>query len=176
MVGPGIYIGRHYFTNWSNIREMTEEIQHVDIKWSTYLSWSQVGTIYSRNRSECSHRSDACAQKVRHRVSARILNNSNALRHEVVHANVICLYWIIYIAGHGLGYQLGIWTPNLMATLYCTKNVPISRTQTQILIQIQIPDHYCTHFWDGHPYSHRDQSPCLAMQISHRFNGNMYKW
>ena len=41
--------------------------------------------------------------------------------------------------------------PNLMATLYCTETVPISQTQTGILICGRIPGHYCTHFWDGYP-------------------------
>ena len=43
-------------------------------------------------------------------------------------------YWVIYIAGHGLRYQPGFGSPNLMVTLYCTETVPI--IQTQILIWI----------------------------------------
>ena len=47
-----------------------------------------------------------------------------------------------------------------MAALCCTEAVPIAQTWTRILIWIQIPDCYCTHFREGYPYLDRDPSPC----------------
>ena len=58
-------------------------------------------------------------------------------------------------------------TPNPMATLYCTETVPFAWTQAQFLIQILIPDHYCTHFWDENLYP--DWGPSwYIMEISYK--------
>ena len=39
----------------------------------------------------------------------------------------------------------------------------IAQILTQILIQIGIPDYYCTHFWERYPQPDRDPSPCQAI-------------
>ena len=83
------------------------------------------------------------------------------------------MYWLNYIAKHGLGYRLGFglqtrwlhctikklpiawtgtWIPNLTATLYYAETIRIAQTQTWILV----PNRYCTHFWEGYRYPDRD--------------------
>ena len=42
--------------------------------------------------------------------------------------------------------------PNQVATLYYAEHVHIAQRWIQIRIQTQIPNCYCTHFWDGYPY------------------------
>ena len=56
-----------------------------------------------------------------------------------------------------------IWTPNLMATLYCIEIVPFAQIWTQYLIRIQITSCYCTYFWERYRYTDRHPSPCPAM-------------
>ena len=50
------------------------------------------------------------------------------------------------------GIPTWIHTPNPMATLYCTKTVPIALNHTLIPIWIQIPNHFHTHFWNRYPF------------------------
>ena len=63
--------------------------------------------------------------------------------------------------------QSHIQTPNPMVTLYSTETILIVWTRTLILIQIQIPDHYCFHFWDGYVHPDRDPSPSPVMEVNH---------
>ena len=73
--------------------------------------------------------------------------------------------WFIYIAGDSR-VQTRIRMPNPMAAVHCTETIPIAQTRTRIPIQIQIPNRYCNHIWDGYPYPDWYPRPSPAMQIS----------
>ena len=77
----------------------------------------------------------------------------------------MCITYL-HTAEQRIGLPTPIWTQNQLATLYCTETLPIAQTWTQILICIQIPDHYCAHFWDGYLYPNRDPNSCPAMLIN----------
>ena len=53
------------------------------------------------------------------------------------------LLWFNYIVGLGFALQIR-WLDCIIQEFHIAR--------TNIPMQIQIPDHYCAHFWDGYPY------------------------